>query len=182
MAKHLTADSYSLLLRAFSADEKSAVAAYTKLRASLVRFFQIKGDVAPEESADETIERVAAKLGETVQIEDLTKYSFGTARLVFLENLRKSQKQKKAFEDFRWANELQKNDEEADDFAPFRECFESLPDAEKNILQKYFEDLPYAKLNENRQKLTGKLGVSVNNLRLKIFRMRRRLEDCVRGK
>ena len=179
MAKNLNSKSYSLLLETFSSDEKVAAFAYAKLRDSLIRFFQIKGDDAPDEAADETLDRVAAKLSEAVLIEDLTKYSFGVARLVFLENLRKAQKQKKAFEDFRLSNALQKNDEETDDFAPFRKCFESLPDAEKNILQTYFDDLPFDEINENRLKLTDKLGVSLNNLRLKIFRLRRRLEDCV---
>lgn len=181
VAKNLTAESYSLLLKAFSSDEKEAALAYAKLRDSLARFFQLKGDSA-DEAADETLDRVAVKLGENVLIDDLTKYSFGVARLVFLERLRKMQKEKKAFENYRVENAHQKFDEEADDFSPFRECFESLPNADKSILRAYFIDLPHAELNENRQKLTDKLGVTLNNLRLKIFRLRRRLEDCVRGK
>lgn len=182
MAKNLTAESYSLLLKAFSSDEESAAVAYAKLRDSLIRFFQIKGDEMPDEAADETLDRVAIKLGEAVLIEDLTKYSFGVARLVFHENLRKTQKEKKVLENYRAESERQKFDEETDEFAPFRECFESLAGNDKSILQTYFNDLPYAELNENRQKMTDKLGVSVNSLRLKIFRLRRRLEDCVRGR
>lgn len=182
MAKNLNAESYALLLKAVSSDEETAANAYAKLRDSLIRLFQIKGDEMPEESADETLDRVAAKLGADVLIEDLTKYSFGVARLVFYENLKKTQKEKKVLENYRAESERQKIDEETDDFLPFRECFESLAGDDKRILQIYFNDLPYAELNENRQKLTGKLGVSVNNLRLKIFRLRRRLEDCVRGK
>lgn len=182
MAKNLTAESYSLLLKTFSSDEEAAANAHAKLRDSLVRFFQIKGDSDPDEAADETLDRVAVKLSENVLIEDLTKYSFGVARFVFLERLRKTNKEKKAFENYLAENERQKFDEETDDFSPFRECFESLAGDDKSILQKYFDDLPHAELNENRQKLTDKLGISLNNLRLKIFRLRRRLEDCVRGK
>ena len=182
MAKNLTAESYSLFLEAFSSDEGEAVAALSKLRDSLVRFFQIKGDSDPDEAADKTLDRVAVKLSENVLIEDLTKYSFGVARFVFLERLRKTNTEKKAFENYRAENAHQKFDEETDDFSPFRECFESLPDADKSILKAYFIDLPYAELIENRQQLTVNLGMAMNNLRLKIFRLRRRLEDCVRGK
>ena len=182
MTKNLTAESYSLLLQTFSFDEEAAAIDFTKLRDSLVRFFQIKGDSSPEEAADETLDRVAVKLGEAVLIENLTNYSFGVARLVFLENLRKAQKSKNALENYRAENERQKADEETDDFSPLRECFESLADDEKKILRTYFADLPYAELDEKRRELTASLGVSLNNLRLKIFRLRRWLEDCVRGK
>ena len=182
MPKNLTAESYSLLLQTFSSDEEAAAIDFTKLSDSLVRFFQIKGDSSPEEAADETLDRVAVKLGEAVLIENLTKYSFGVARLVFLENLRKAQKSKNALENYRAENERQKADGETDDFSPLRECFESLADDEKKILRAYFADLSHAELDEKRQKLTASLGVSLNNLRLKIFRLRRRLEDCVRGK
>ncbi len=182
MAKNLTAESYTLLLKACSSEEKEAALAYAKLRDSLTRFFQIKGDAAADEAADETLDRVAAKLGENILISDLTKYSFGVARLVFLEHLRKTNKEKKAFENYRAENAHQNFDEETDDFSPFRECFESLPNEDKSILRAYFDDLPQTKLIENRQKLTVNLGIAMNNLRLKIFRLRRRLEDCVRGK
>ncbi len=182
MAKNLTAESFSVLLKTFSSDEAEAASAYAKLRDSLIRFFQIKGDKTPDEAADETLDRVAVKLGDDVLITDLTKYSFGVARLVFLEGLRKKQKEKMAFENFYAENERQIFDEETDEFAPFRECFESLAEANRSILQAYFADLPYAELDDKRRKLTASLGISSNNLRLKIFRLRRRLEDCVRGK
>ena len=122
MAKNLTAESYSLLLRAFSSDEGEAAAALSKLRDTLDRFFQIKGDETPEEAADETLDRVAARLSEAVLIEDLTKYSFGVARLVFLENLRKTQKVKKTLEDYRTENERQKADEETGSRGSRRHC------------------------------------------------------------
>ena len=171
-----------MLLQTFSSDEETAAIDFTKLRDSLVRFFQIKGDSSPEEAADETLDRVAVKLGEAVLIENLTNYSFGVARLVFLENLRKTEKSKKALENYRAKNERQNTDEETDDFSPLRECFESLADNEKKILRAYFADLPHAELDKERRKLTALLDVSLNNLRLKVFRLRRRLEDCVRGK
>ncbi len=181
MAKNPNAESYILLLKTFSSDEETATDAYLKLRNLLVKFLQIKGDDEPEESADETLDRVAAKIGANVLIEDLTKYSFGVARLVFLENLRKSANRKKAFENFQAEYERLEITEESDDFKPFRECFESLPDTDKNILRDYFEDLPNAELNEKRLKLADLQSLSLNGLRLKIFRLRKHLDDCVRG-
>jgi DNA-directed RNA polymerase specialized sigma24 family protein len=182
VAKNLNAESYSLLLKALHSGEGDATA-LLNLRESLVRFFQIKGDADAEESADESLDRVAAKLGEAVLIEDLTKYSFGVARLVFLENLRKAQKAKKVLAEYRLEGpEGQETVDDSDDFSLMRECFAELAEDERKILHRYFADRPLVELGEKRIDLAASLGISKNTLRLKIFRLRRRLEDCVREK
>ena len=100
MAKNLTAESLNSLLAKFSDDEREAAAAYTNLRDSLVRFFQLKGDVMPDAAADATLDRVALKIAENAPIENITKYSFGVARLIFFERWRLSQKQSNAVKDY----------------------------------------------------------------------------------
>ena len=95
MAKNLTSESLNLLLARFSEDKRQAAAAYTALRDSLVRFFEIKGDSEPEAAADATLDRTALKVAADTPIDDIRKYSFGIARLIFLERLRLSQKEKK---------------------------------------------------------------------------------------
>jgi hypothetical protein len=182
VANYLNAQSYSLLLRTLSPDEGAAASAYSKLRDSLVRFFELKGDLDGNRSADETLDRVSAKLSGDVLIEDLTKYSFGVARLVFLENLRKLQNQEKAFKSYELENRRQAIDDETDGFSKMRECFGELSVSDRDLLHKYFEDMSRSELDEQRRKLAAGLGASLNNLRLKIFRLRRRLEDCVRAK
>lgn len=182
MANYPNARSYSLLLEALSSDEESAAIAFSKLRDSLVRFFQLKGDSDPAHAADETLDRVSAKLGDAVMIHDLTKYSFGVARLVFLENLRKSQKAEIALKDYRPQNTMPDANDETDSFEHMRECFDQLPSTNRDLMRIYFADLPRAELDEERRRLATTMNASQNNLRLKIFRLRRRLEDCVRGK
>ena len=182
MANHLNAQSYSLLLRTLSPDEDAASLAYSKLLNSLVRFFELKGDSDGEQSADETLDRVSSKLSGNVLIEDLTKYSFGVARLVFLENLRKIQSQEKALKNYHLENDRQSIDDETDDFSQMRECFDQLTRSDRDLLHKYFADMRRSELDEERRKLAASLGASQNKLRLKIFRLRRKLEDCVRSK
>lgn len=181
MAKNLTVESLSFLLAKFSENERQAADAYTKLRDSLVRFFALKGDFEPDAAADETLDRVALKVAAKTPIEDLTKYSFGVARLVFLERLRSSQKEKKAAADF-YAGRKPPLSAETDDFRFFRECFKALPDAERDFLRKYFADLPFQKLVELRRLLNGEMGFSAGQAQVKIFRLRKRLEQCVRKK
>lgn len=179
MAKQQNAQSYSLLLRTLSSDERAAELAYSKLRSSLVRFFDLKGDRDSEDSADETLDRVSAKLGADVLIENLTKYSFGVARLVFLENVRKVQGEEKALKSYELENPRNTVDDETDGLSKMRDCVEQLARSDRELLYKYFADMPRSELDIERRKLAESLGVSQNNLRLRIFRLRRKLENCV---
>ena len=181
MANYLNAKSYSLLLKALSPNEEAAASLFIKLRDSLVRFFELKGDVDPIQSADETLDRVSTKL-QSVVIEEMTRYSFGVARLIFLENLRKLQREEKALKDYSIDNDRQASTDDDDPYAWMRDCFGELPDESKGLLSAYFADMPRNELDEERERLAGSMGVSLNSLRLKVFRLRRRLEDCVRGK
>ena len=180
--KHLTSESLNLLLAEFSEDERQAAVAYTTLRDSLVRFFALKGDSEPEAAADETLDRTALKVAANTPIDDITKYSFGVARLIFLERLRLAQKEKRAAEDFYTGKEVVLIDTETDDFKFFRECFDRLPTVEKTFLQSYFTDAPYQKIIETRRRLTVEAGVSINQIRVKVSRLRKRLENCVQIK
>lgn len=182
MANYLTARSYSLLLKTLSSDEGAAATAFSKLRDSLVRFFELKGDIDPVNSADETLDRVSAKLGNGLLIEELTKYCFGVARLVFLENLRKVQKADNAVKAYGLEIDRQQDSEEPDNFAQMRECFGELSETNKHLLRAYFVDLPRSELDDARRKLASSIGASLNNLRLKVFRLRRQLEECARAK
>ena len=182
VAKHLTSESLNRLLAEFSGDERQAAAAYTNLRDSLVRFFQLKGDFAPDAAADETLDRVAVKIAENTPIDNVTKYSFGVARLIFLERLRFSQKETNAVKDYYAEKNTAASDSDTDEVNFFRECFRDLPSADRNFLQSYFTDLPYQKLTELRRRLTVETSVSVEQMRVKIFRLRKRLETCVRAK
>lgn len=169
------------MLQALSPDDEAAAHAFLRLRDSLVRFFELKGDNDPIQAADETLDRVSTKLGEQVQIENITKYSFGVARLVFLEDLRKIQRADKAMADYGREIERQTATDDTDHFSRMRECFGKLSDANKGLMRSYFADLPRAELDAARRALADSMNASLNNLRLKIFRLRRQLEECIRG-
>ncbi len=182
MTKQLTSENFSQLLQRFSADQNEAGVAYAKLRDSLVRFFEIKGDSYPDEAADETLDRVALKLSQNGEIDDLTKYSFGVARFIFLERIKANKKEKVAVGEFYADKTSFVESEETDDFAPFRECFARLADDDRKILRDYFSDIPFSQISDYRQNVSDKYKVSLNNLRIKVFRLRKRLENCVKRK
>ncbi len=179
---NLTPENLTKLLAAFSDNQAMAGEAYTKLRDSLIRFFQIKGDSDPDDSADETLDRVASKISQNVPIPDLTKFSFGIARFVFLERIKLDEKQRIAAKGF-YADKISiKPEAETDAFSPLRECFNHLADDEKQILQEYFADIPHPNLLEQRKKMQIKYDISLSGLRVKIFRLRERLGNCLKEK
>lgn len=185
VTKNLTSHALNSLLARFSEDERQSAAHYTALRDSLVRFFELKGDAEPETAADETLDRTALKVAADTPIDDVKKYSFGVARLIFLERRRFSKKEQLAAADFYGRDKISTasiENAETDDFHFLRECFESLSSAERAFLQTYFADLPAAKLTEQRRRLTVEKEISLNQMRVKVSRLRKRLENCVRAR
>ena len=77
----LSEESFFRLLARLSADPMLAGEEYEKLRARLMYFFERKGCRIPAELTDETINRIARKMEEGLEIEDLFKFSYGVARL-----------------------------------------------------------------------------------------------------
>lgn len=182
MPKSLTSESLKKLLAALSSDEVEAVRLYTKLRESLVRFFQIKGVADEDESADETLDRVAEKLEQGAKIEDLRNFAFGVAKYVALEAIRREQTRARSADSFYLKDSATDEFGESDAVETLRECFKGLYERERRLILKYFEDLTADELYENRRKLAESENLSLNALRNRISRLRKRLEDCMRGR
>ncbi len=179
MPNLLTSATLAALLKTFSSNEEEAALAYTKLREKLVRYFTLKGINEADDAADTTIDRVASKLDQKIEIEDLTRYAFGVAKNVFLERLRASQIENRATAKFYEKSAKNDGAVETSYLEPLRKCFDGLYDDEQKLLFSYFEDLPSDQLFEHRQKLAERQGVSLNTLRNRVSRIRKRLEDCV---
>lgn len=182
MPKDLTSESLKKLLLALSEDEHEAAHLYTRLRDSLVRFFQIKGITDGDAAADETLDRVAEKINLGSEIEDLKSFAFGVARFVALEVLRRERSRASAADSFYLKDSGTDEFHQTDAVAHLRECFKELYPRERELLVKYFEDLAADELSESRLKLARDEGVSLNALRNRISRLRKRLEDCLRGR
>lgn len=171
------------LLEIFSSNQDEAGITYNELRNSLVRFFQIKGDFDPDEAADLTLDRAALKVPKDTPIENLTGFCFGVARFIFLERVKRTKKLNVAADEFYRKRNLSEIVQETDDeFFVFRDCFEKLTSAEKLFLRGYFVDLSFSELDKCRRQICLENDITPNNLRLKVFRLRQRLENCVKNK
>ena len=175
----LTASRFAALLARLHPDPSQAGVAYEHLRRALMRFFDWRGAGAPEECADECLDRLARRLGE-VAIGDVHQFAHGIARLVLLERTRRPATAS--------LNELPDPPApapvEADDTGPLRECFDrclaALPADGRALIVGYYEGERDRKI-ANRRRLCASLGLSDNALRSRVQRLRDRLEACVRA-
>ena len=175
----LTAGAFATLLARLGPDGERAGFAYEHLRRALVSFFAWRGAVTPEECADETLDRLAARLAEGVAVEDVPRFARGIARLVLLEHWRRPDARGVPLDD---AGPRAPRAAEGPGDEPLRECLdrclaELTADGRHLILQYYGA--------EGRSRIDGRrlmaqaLGLSESALRNRAQRLRDTLERCI---
>ena len=155
---------------------------YLELRTRLVRYFDRKNCSAPDELADETLNRVARRLQEEGSILDATpaQYCYIVARYVFLEHLRDLERRAVSLEalpEISAAAPPASNEEGW--LRRLEHCLERLSPADRELIFEYYRGEQRVKI-ENRQRLAARLKLTMNALSIRACRIRQRLEDCVR--
>jgi DNA-directed RNA polymerase specialized sigma24 family protein len=172
----LTEDSFNRLLAILDVDRERAGAIYEMIHRKLVRFFEWRKCSAPQELADETINRVARKLCEGHEIGgDPGSYFFGVARFVLKEHW-KQQPPSRIDPETPTAARNETHDERCQ--ACLDQCLALLPAQARDLILRFYYFEGRAKI-QNRQKLATELRVPMNALRIRVHRIRAKLEDCV---
>jgi DNA-directed RNA polymerase specialized sigma24 family protein len=175
----LSQKAFFRLLTRLNADPMLAGEEYEKLRARLMYFFERKGCRISAELSDETINRVARRMGEGLEIEDVFKFSYGVARLVLLEHWNDP---KRVWDQLDERLSSPKSDREFDDhrLECMEMCLRALPNEDRDLIVK---NCTLDK--KGKEELAGGLELTINALRLRVFRIRTKLhecrERCVRG-
>jgi DNA-directed RNA polymerase specialized sigma24 family protein len=173
--KAAPAEAFQLLLSRLSPDSETAGKEYERLRTGLVNYFRIKGHSRSVDLADQTLDRVARLLSAR-EVSDLPGFCFGVARHICMEQYRAESRERTANEWF-----TQNVDSHDDDrrYELMRRCLESLAGDEQELLKTYYrESLPRDRTSI-REQLARQAGLSIDHLRLRIHRLRRKLENCL---
>jgi DNA-directed RNA polymerase specialized sigma24 family protein len=172
----LTGKSLDGLLLLFDQDRELAGEQYEALRAKLVRILEWRGSAAPEERADETLNRVARKAEEGEVIRDVYAFAGGVARLVWLEEVKRERRTRESLE------QMPRRDQPTGETDARLECFGSclskLPGDARALVVEYYREEKGAKI-EARKKLAASLGIPHGTLRLRLHRLRGQLEKCI---
>ncbi|CAN5284701.1 hypothetical protein BH18ACI2_BH18ACI2_25070 [soil metagenome] len=176
----LTQDAFDGLLSAFDADRERAGEQYELLRRKLSKFFEWRGADDPVEQADETLSRVARKLAEGAEIQDLNQYCLGVGRLLLKEEFKRREQQQRAFRQLPQNSHPAPIMDDADEIRRrcFETCLQSLDAESRELLLAYYQDEKHAKI-KRRKEVAATLGIPPNALRIRICRIKSQLEERV---
>jgi DNA-directed RNA polymerase specialized sigma24 family protein len=185
-----TEGSFKALLEWLDQGLDSKGEAYLQVRRRLVTYFDRKNCLNSDDLADETLSRVQRRLEElgSIETESPAKFCYTVAKYVFLEHLR-SGRAKEVSDDLvdsaaskQAADAFEKEEEELERERALRcleRCVAELDAERREMVIGYYYGEQRAKI-ENRRRLASKFGLTMNALSIRTFRIRERLEICVR--
>ena len=153
---------------------------YERLREKLIRIFARRGCQFPQDLADETISRVAEKVQEIAPTYegDPVRYFYGVARNVYLEYTRRPKfaplEENRTWKHFEDRDSAQKEKTHA----CLDRCLTKLPTDQRRLIYEYYRYEKSTKI-DYRKELASALGVGLNALRIKAYRIRQGLYQCV---
>jgi DNA-directed RNA polymerase specialized sigma24 family protein len=185
----LNAGAFHKLLSWLDEGRGSSGQAYLGLRKRLVDYFERKDCPAPEDLADETLNRVARRLEEegTIESEAPARYCYIVARFVFMEDLRERQRYSGSSElphslavrpEVKTEDEQGRLDQERM-LGCLQHCMETLTSENRKLILDYYIGNQRVKI-ENRRAMAQRLGITVNAMSIRACRIREKLAGCVK--
>jgi len=173
----LTRPAFVRLLGWLDADAAAAAKKYEDTRRALIKYFESRGCHTPEDHADKTIDRVARRIDDGVElwVEEPARYFYGVAKHVLQEYYRRQSDS--------WNRALYAADDPETlqrRFDSMGRCLDKLPPEARELLVEYCSAEKRGK-EQARLALAERLGISINTLRLRVHRLREQLGRCVRG-
>lgn len=172
---------FEKLLNALDPNHQRAGEIYVELRFKLRKFFAWKGGVCEsdlDELVDETLERIAKKLGEGEVIENIPAYSRGIARNILLEYSRK--RAKEPIDNNPVETLIAESPKEADErFECLKKCLANLNSDDRELIVGYYDTEENEKNKDKRRKLAERFGKHSGTLKVHVTRLRDRLRKCI---
>lgn len=176
----LTREGFEALLASLGSDPEQAAQRYEQIRRKLIRLFEWRGCACPEDLADETINRVARRMGGGLQVhaDDPYAYFCGVAHLLYKEVLRQQARERRVLEGGDWRPEPAPAEDEEPDvrLGSLQHCLGLLKLDQRRLLLRYHERDDRIRA---RKEICDELGIPMNALRIRVHRLRRRVELCI---
>lgn len=186
----LKAEEFNALLAALTVNGEDPGQAYEAVRRRLILFFSARGLHDPEFAADDTLDRVARRIGDFVPggPNSLNRFIYAFANNVRLEYYRQAARHPLMDEAF--LPEIGVPAAEIETAVDLRfeclmQCLNEIPTEERDLLLEYYSRDGMKKI-ELRKKISTREGISTNNLHTRIYRIRERIKkkihECLRKK
>ncbi|HKP13407.1 MAG TPA: hypothetical protein VJZ91_14905, partial [Blastocatellia bacterium] len=174
----LTEEAFDKFLFWLDPDREEAGRKYEAIRRRLIVVLNCRGCAEAEDLADETINRVirrAPQISDTYQGEPVP-YFITVANHLYLEYAAKRRN---------WSElpaelpQAPSPDTEAErEYDCLERCVQELTPANRDMVLQYYQENKQAKI-DHRKKLATGLGIGLNTLRIRAYRIRARLEQCM---
>lgn len=169
-------EDFERLLRWLDPDREKAGEKYEQIRFKLIKIYERRGCIVPDELADETIDRVSKKLPEIADTYtgDKSLYFYGFVKYVYQDYLRRlrrpiPQPPPKPVE----------SEEEDQRHECLDECLAKLNEGDRQFILEYFQGDKSDKI-KNRKKMAESRKASIEALRMRAHRIKAVLKKCVR--
>lgn len=174
-ASNLTQAEFDQLLRWLDPDPNRAGERYEAIRHRLIQVFLNRQCTEAEDLADDTINRVAKRVPDLQDVPpvDRERYFYGVAKNVTREFFRSRARKTQPPPAPASAAELEPYLKCLD------ECLSKLPRKNAKLILEYYEEQKRAKI-KSHQEMRDKLRLKAGALRARVFRIRLRLETCLR--
>lgn len=175
-ARRLGAEALEGLLARLGPEREAAGLEYERIHRRLLAFFESHGSLEPDRDADETLDRLARKLREGHVIRDVPAYVHGLARNVLRETWRRARRELSAREALR--DTLPPAPANGRLWNCFDRCLAGLEPERAELLVAYYATARSPN-RVWRAELAASRGLSLNALRIRVFRAREALRESL---
>jgi DNA-directed RNA polymerase specialized sigma24 family protein len=186
MLKNLSIKEFGQFLKTLHVDREQAAEKYVALHERLERFFEWRDCEKPEELTDIVFDRVSRKITAGEKIENAEAFCVSVAKFVLLEHRREVLQNVELDENSgKIVSPNAPDDSNSDDeikekrFECLDKCLAEFPADKRELLINYF-DTDEATMIRTRRNLAEKLEMNLNTLRIRVSRLKTKLEKCTK--
>ncbi|MEN3326047.1 MAG: hypothetical protein V7638_854 [Acidobacteriota bacterium] len=175
-------ESFDEILAWLNADRDVAATIYVQLRHDLTKIFTWNRCNDPNGLTDEAFDRVARKVHELRQTfeGDPRLFFYGVARNLIRENPKKLKTHVSLENTDLPANPVSETEAETANLLDecLHSCLQKLGSDKRELILNYYAKEKQAKI-QHRTEMALRLGTSVETLRVRVYRIRATLEECI---
>ena len=184
--RNITQEDFNALLAWLDPDRDAAGNRHEIIRRSLMKIFLWRGYCDAEDMADETVNRVARNVKKIAPtyVGDPSVYFYNVANKLMMEWARKKslyvsldEEGTKELSEEQIAVSDPEDSSEAD-YECLDHCLQLLKHDERALILSYYHEDKQAKI-DHRKALASEMNLDVNALRVRVYRIRCRLEKCI---
>lgn len=174
----LTEEAFNKFLSWLHPDREEAGKKYEDIRRHLIIILKCRGCAEAEDLADEAINRVirrAQQMADTYHGEP-APYFITVAHNLYLEYASKRQTRLELPAELLQPPEPDLEEER--EYECLEQCVRGLTPANRDMMLQYYQENKQAKI-DHRKKLAESMGIALNALRIRAYRIRVSLEECI---